>query len=148
MGDNVLMKTKLLILILPLFALAQNPQPDMQWVDEEIAAIKPPRTGLATNALLGLTDPFAAQLILNQPPQPKKEPGTYVKRKPMKPFTLESVINSKTALIDGKWYQQNDTIHGYVIQKIEGDSVLLKNKKKQLRLSLKTENAKIKINVK
>ena len=41
MGDYLLMKTMLLLLTLPLIALAQNTQPDLKWVDEEIAANKP-----------------------------------------------------------------------------------------------------------
>ncbi|WP_345989559.1 hypothetical protein WCX18_03360 [Sulfurimonas sp. HSL1-2] len=143
------MKTKLLLLMLPLFAFAQDVQPDMQWVDQEIAAIKPPRQGVSSAALFGLQDPFRAQLILNQPPQAKKGTTAYVQRyAPKPPLTLESVINSHTALIDGKWYKQNDTIYGYAIVKIERDSVLLQKKKKQITLTLKKKNPKIQINAK
>ncbi|MHC3993884.1 hypothetical protein ACXWTF_03590 [Thiomicrolovo sp. ZZH C-3] len=142
------MKTKLLLLILPLIALAQEGvQPDMQWVDQEIAAIKPPRKGVHSSALYGLRDPFRAQLILNQPAKAKGT-GTYVKRPARRYMTLESVINSRSALIDGKWYKQDDTIYGYVITKIERDSVMLQKKKKQVTLTLKKKNPKIQINAK
>jgi len=141
------MKTMLLLLTLPLIALAQNTQPDLKWVDEEIAAIKPPRKGVQQSALRGLKDPFRAQLILNQPPG-KPGKAVAVRRPAPKPLTLESVINSNTARIDGKWYKQDDKIYGYTIQKIERDSVLLKKNKKQITLSLKAKNKQIKINAK
>ncbi len=128
--------------------MAQGMQPDMKWVDDEIAAIQPPRKGVSSNALFGLKDPFRDQLILNQPKGQKKGTTTYVRRVERVPLTLESVINSHTALIDGKWYKQNDTIYGYSIVKIERDSVLLQKKKKQLTLTLKKKNPKIQINAK
>ncbi|WP_345970866.1 MULTISPECIES: hypothetical protein [Sulfurimonas] len=141
------MKTKLLLLTLPLIVLAEGMQPDMKWVDDEIAAIKPPRKGVHASALYGLQDPFRAQLILNQPHKAKAT-GTYVKRPKQRYMTLESVINSRTALIDGKWYKEKDTIYGYVITKIERDSVLLQKKKKEVTLTLKKKNPKIQINAK
>jgi hypothetical protein len=141
------MKTMLLLLTLPLIALAQNTQPDLKWVDEEIAAIKPPRKGVHSSALRGLKDPFRAQLILNQPPG-KPGKAVAVRRPKPKPLTLQSVINSKTARIDGKWYKQDDKIYGYTIQKIERDSVLLQKKTKQIMLSLKAKHKQIKINAK
>jgi len=148
MGDHLLMKTMLLLLTLPLILLAQGVQPDMQWVDEEIAAIKPPRKGVSDAALLGLKDPFRAQLILNQPPKSGETGGYYVAPVERKPLTLQSIFNGHSALIDGKWYKQNDSIYGYVITKIGYDSVRLQKKKKQLTLTLRKKNAKIQINAK
>ena len=119
----------------------------MQWVDQEIAAIKPPRKGVPSGALLGLKDPFRAQLILNQPPGSRT--AVAVKRpRQERPFTLEAVINSRTVLIDGKWYTQHEKIYGYTIQSIGRDSVLLQKQKKQIKLSLVKHNKNIEINAK
>ena len=137
-----------LLLLLPLTLLAENVQPDMQWVDQEIAAIKPPRKGVPSGALLGLKDPFRAQLILNQPPGSGAKVAAIRRPRAERPFTLEAVINSKTALIDGKWYKQDEKIYGYTIQNIGRDNVVLQKKKKQIKLSLVKHNKNIKINAK
>lgn len=148
------MKTMLLLLTLPLLALAQSTQPDMKWVDDEITAIKPPRKGVPANELAGLKDPFSTQIRLNQP----KGTGTggksvaIVKPKP-RPLTLEVVLNSRSAMIDGKWYKVDDKLYGYTIREIGGDNVLLekkmtKQKKKQITLTLSKKNKNIKLNAK
>jgi len=149
MGDYVLMKTKLLLLALPLIAFAQAPHADLKWVDEEIAAIQPPREGVSSRALYGLKDPFKSQLYLNQPHKAGATKAV-AKKAPRRThrFTLEAIINAKTAQIDGKWYKQDDKIYGYTIKKIESSSVVLQNKAKTLELSLVTKNDKIKINAK
>jgi len=149
------MKTMLLLLLtLPLIALAESTQPDMKWVDDEIAAIKPPRKGVPASELAGLKDPFLTQIRLNQP----KGKGSgvksvaIVKPKP-RPLTLEVVLNSRSAMIDGKWYKVDDTLYGYTIREIGSDSVLLekkmkKQKKKQITLTLSKKNKNIKLNAK
>ena len=146
------MKTATLLLIFPLLAAAQSTQPNLQWVDREVAAIKPPRKGVSPAKLVGIRDPFLAQLQLNQPPVTKKEGDTPLK-KPVKPeeqkhMVLQAVFNKHTAMIDGKWCKTEDKVYGYVLREIGRDSVLLTKKKKRLRLSLKTKNDKIKINAK
>lgn len=144
------MKAKLILLTLPLLAIAQNTHPNLQWVDEEVAAIKPPRKGVQTSALRGLKDPFAAQLLLNQPPIAEGEQPAIVANTPEEQnnLTLQAIMNGHSALIDGKWYRQDDKIYGYVIRKIDRDSVLLQRKKKKLKLSLNVKNDNIKINTK
>jgi len=126
--------------------LAENVQPDMKWVDQEIDAIKPSRKGVHSGALLGLKNPFYIQLILNQPPGSGTQTVVVKPKRHERPFTLEAVINSRTAMIDGKWYKQDEKVHGYTIQSIGKDSVLLQMKKKQITLSLVKSNKNIKIN--
>lgn len=140
------MKTMLLLLLLPLTMLAESVQPDMKWVDQEIEAIKPPRKGVHSGALLGLKNPFYIQLILNQPPGSGTKTVVAKPKRHERPFTLEAVINSRTAMIDGKWYKQDEKVHGYTIQSIGKNSVLLQMKKKQITLSLVKSNKNIKIN--
>lgn len=144
------MKTKLLLLVLPLLLSAQSVEPDLKWVDNEIEAIKPPRTGVAPYKIAKLKDPFAYQLMLNRP-QGKgsgKKTGTYVNRPAKTSFTLEAVVNKHSAMIDGKWYKKDDKVHGYVVQAIGYNSVQLSSKKKKLHLTLSKKNDKIKINAK
>ncbi len=153
MGDNLLMKTTILLLTLPLLALAQATRPDLKWVDDEVAAIKPPRKGVSPSSLGALKDPFRAQLLLNQPPaEPTdgKRPAPNVPEAPAERHTLslQAVFNGKSALIDGKWYKQDQKVYGYVVREIGYDSVLLQSKKKKLKLSLYKHNDDIKINVK
>ena len=141
------MKKTIILLLLPLAMFAENAQPDMKWVDQEITAIKPPRKGVSESSLLGLKDPFREQLVLNQP----AGSGTYVavkRPRAERPFTLEAIINNRIVLIDGKWYKQNEKIYGYTVQSIGNDSVVLQNKKKQINLTLSKKNKNIKINAK
>ena len=144
------MKTSLLLLTLPLFVFAQTSKPDLKWVDEEVAAIKPPRKGVNTDFVRRLKDPFAAQIALNQPPSDETLPGSAASAEPIhnQNMTLQAIFNGKTALIDGKWYKQDEKIYGYIISRIDHDAVLLQRKKKKLKLSLVTKNDNIKINAK
>lgn len=149
------MKTSLILLLTPLLFLAHgaqtdSKQADMKWVDDEVAAIKPPRKGVTADALSGLNNPFAAALLLNQPPQKEGEI-------PVQPivtpadnttFNLFAVMNAQKALIDGKWYNVDEKVHGYTIDKISSDSVSLHKKRKKVKLSLKAQNENIQINVK
>ena len=141
------MKKIIILLLLPLAVFAENVTADMHWVDQEIDAIKPPRKGVVAGALVGLKDPFRDQLILNQPPGSGKT--IMVKRaRAERPFTLEAVINSRLVLIDGKWYKQDEKVHGYTVQSIGKDNVTLQNKQKQIKLTLVKQNKNIKINAK
>ncbi len=144
------MKTKLLIITLPLFVYAQTPQPDLQWVDKEVAAIKPPRKGMNPSSVDRIRDPFAAQLALYQPPVTEgknvvKNPAAHVQTGSL---LLQAVFNGKSAMIDGKWYKVDQKVYGYTVSKIDHNSVLLRKKKKKLKLTLITKNDKIKINAK
>ena len=140
------MKTILLLMLLPLIVLAEGT--NLAWVDEEIAAIKPPRKGLEPSALGGLIDPFRAQLLLNRPPEEKTDAVVSVRPKREKALTLDSIINRRSVMIDGKWYKQNDTVYGYTITAIGYDSVQLEKKRKKRTLTLKNNSNQIRINAK
>lgn len=103
------MKATLILLALPLLAIAQNAQPNLQWVDEEVTAIKPPRKGLQHSELRVLKNPFAAQLLLNQPPvEGNQTVALSSMPEEQNDLALQAIINGHTALIDGKWYQQDE----------------------------------------
>lgn len=149
------MKTSLLLLLTPLLFIAHGAQTntkqaDMKWVDDEVAAIKPPRKGVTADALSGLHNPFADALLLNQPPQEEGAAPAMPVPTPADNtnFNLFAVMNAQKALIDGTWYQVDDKVHGYTVDKIGNDSVSLKKKRRKIELTLKAQNENIQINVK
>ncbi len=144
------MKTTLLFLTLPLLLSAQTVQPDLKWVDSEIEAIKPPRKGVSHYKVSSIKNPFARQLALNQPPaeEQKEEQKALPEPEPFHPLTLQAILNRNSALIDGKWYKEDEKIYGYTIQDISYDTVLLSKKKKKLKLTLFKKNKNIQINAK
>lgn len=145
------MKTTLIIL-LAVFLSSTLFATELEWVDEQIEAIKPPRKGVNIS---GVGDPFIF-LEKNKPKTKEKSgtsstPGTRVtaakpsvlKQKACPPdgnatksnnFDLSAIINSK-AMINGSWYKKSDTINSYTVSDISKNSVTLKKGDKELILS-------------
>lgn len=126
---------------------------ELSWVDEQVEAIKPPRSGVSSQLLRAAENPF---IFLKK--EEKKENLGSVKtgkalpatisplQKPKKKsesFTLWLVVN-KMAKINDAWYKEGATIHGYKVEKIEPKSVLLTKKKKRLLLSTRSNSTKLK----
>ncbi|WP_428737154.1 hypothetical protein [Sulfurimonas sp.] len=128
---------------------ATNPS-ELSWVDEQIEAIKPSRSG-ATNGYLGqIRDPF---IFLDKEEKKvsktsstiqttKNITSTNVVKTPKKAgkLTLEAIINH-SALIDGKWYKEGQNIYGYKVAKVDGKNVLLKKSEKNLLLTTKSKRS-------
>lgn len=128
---------------------------ELEWVDEQIQAIKPPRKSVVIADVL---DPFVF-LKKNRPKEEKKETPLAVvaasappKKIPELPkeltsedFTLSTIINT-SAMINGNWYKQNDRIENFIISEIDKQFVILKNQKgdKTIFLSTKTQTLKFK----
>ena len=121
---------------------------ELQWVDKQIDAIKPPRTGLNTSTLSSVNDPFIF-LTKNKPEKKEKTKSkvksgkstakvtnTLVAKKKFS-FSLAAVIN-KSALISGNWYKVGEIVNGYKLAKVQPTSVVLTRKKKKLVLSTKS----------
>jgi hypothetical protein len=154
MGDYVLMKTLLLTLIFVSGTLFANANTD--WVDKQVQAIKPPRTGVSHAAINRVKNPFifvykktdgsktAASKTAKKVVDPKKAAQVAAKKGPLK---LAAIMNN-SALINGSWYQVNDKVRGYTLSKIETDAVLLKRAKTKKMLFITEENPNIKIQVK
>lgn len=152
------MKT-LSILLLTLLLSNVLVATELDWVDEQIEAIKPPRKGVV---VAGVTNPFVF-LDKNKPKDAKKgvnapaaAPATAQKtttvgsdkeKEAPKPesFVLNAIINS-SAMINGNWYRLNDKVSSYIISEIDKDFVTLKNKKgdKTILLSTLTKNKTLK----
>lgn len=137
------MKTLLIILSLNLFAN------ELQWVDEQINAIQPPREGIRKSKVNSIKSPFIF-LKKETSSKAKVKKVTKTKRaniisKSEKRLRLEAVIN-KSALINGKWYKLLDRVGKYKLIDITKENVILSFKRKKLLLSLKKRNSKIKFN--
>jgi hypothetical protein len=147
MGDNLLMKKFITasVLLLSIEAFATS---DLKWVNEQVDAIKPSRTGISSSFISGLKDPIKPEEVKKVK---KKNSPTIItsttkstRELHLKPLTLESIIN-KSAYINGKWYRENDQVRGKKITLISKNYVILQYKKKQTRLFINKKNDKIKI---
>ena len=140
------MKTLFIPLILSLSLFAN----ELQWVDKQIQAIKPPREGISKTKINATKSPF---IVLKKIPKEKlsstqnssktskltKNIKASKTRKKSKILLLDTIIN-KSARINGKWYKSNEKIGKYTITNIESRTVTLSYKKKILILSTMSKN--------
>ncbi len=172
MGDKIL-KKYLLFILLSSFVLANQIQPkpkanientsikklqkELQWVDKQIEAIKPPRKGVAYRAISYLKDPF----VFLEKNKTKKEKKTQTfktapsvvptsitnsvgKQKVVskkKILKLKAIMNN-SALINDKWYKVGEVVNGYTITKVTLTEVLLKKGSKSITLTTYTKKFK------
>lgn len=121
---------------------------ELEWVDEQIEAIKPPRKGYAIS---GVNDPF---IFLEKNKPKSKEKGASSSKgapkiaatkslsatkkdeivKKAVTFELSTIMNS-SALINGIWYKKSDKVESYTISDIGKNCVTLKKGDKELILS-------------
>jgi hypothetical protein len=146
MGDQILMK-KIIFLTL-LLGLQSYAGTDLKWVDEQIDAIKPARSGIKSSYINNLKDPIKLPVVLKSdtktPGSPFKASASTDRKLHLRPLTVETIIN-KSAYINGHWYRVNQTVRGNKITSIKKNYVVLKDKKKQTRLFVNNKNDKIKI---
>ena len=156
MGDYLLMKTLLLITTIVGTLLANDA--NTAWVDKQVAAIKPPRSGLSTQAINNVKSPFiivkpkakpGAKTASKRKAKAKPKTGVAVKKAPsaIGPLKLIAVLNN-SALINGKWYKTNEKVRGYSVSKIDQKSVVLRKGKREKKLFISIANPKIKIQIK
>ena len=131
---------------------------ELQWVDEQIQAIKPPRSGISKSKVNSIKDPFIflkkekkvkeGKTARNTTNNTKKVVSATSKNsisKKVTSFSLDAIIN-KSALINGKWYKINTKVGKYTLSSVDKTSVILSYEKKQLLLSTATQNKKLKFN--
>ena len=81
-------------------------------------------------------DPFYHDTHVKHKVPSKK--GTPTKAKvSKKALTLSMILNQK-AFINGRWYAQNEKVARYVLEEVNEDSVLLRQKHKHIVLKLET----------
>ena len=146
MGDYILMKKLLLTLMCMTGILIADANTD--WVDKQIEAIKPPRTGVNHASVDSVNNPFV--FVYKQTAKTPSKDGSAkktVKSTRTGPLRLFAVMND-TALISGKWYKANEKVRGYSVAKIEPESVLLTKGKTKKMLFVTSTNSNIKIQTK
>lgn len=164
MGDYLLMKT--LLISLSVLLSTQLLCDELSWVDEQVQAIKPARSGMSKQMLASIKSPFIF-LTKNRGKEEKKaklnarttpsiapqhnasnthavQQNTAQSRTLRKSLSLNAIMNN-SAMINDNWYKQGDMIAGYRVQKITYDSVLLVHKAKKLLLTTKSRITTIKI---
>ncbi len=117
---------------------------ELEWVDEQIDAIKPPRNGINKSKINTIKSPFIYKAI-----KEKEKVASLVNKdtniitKKEINLSLNAIMN-ESAFINEKWYKINDKIGKYTITSINRERVILIYKKKTLLLSIKTKNNSIK----
>ncbi|MCK9454818.1 MAG: hypothetical protein WCY51_02545 [Sulfurimonas sp.] len=150
------MKTALIILLTlslsnSLFAT------ELEWVDEQVEAIKPPRKGVN---IASIATPFvfleknrskdkkdakktSTSSKKSTPSKAVDAPKVEQKAPVKKSFTLSTIINS-SAMIDGNWYKVNDKLRSYTVTDITKTTVTLEDGTKKLTLSTIKRNQNLK----
>ena len=130
---------------------------ELQWVDEQIQAIKPPRNAISKAKIDAVKNPFIFLHKTSKKRNPKlagNKKSTWKKSnssksstnksvKTARSFSLDAIIN-KSALINGKWYKINSKIGRYTLSSVNTTSVVLSYRKKEIRLSTRSGTNKIK----
>jgi hypothetical protein len=147
MGDYLLMKTLLLLIFISSSLLADA---NTDWVDGQVAAIKPPRKGVSSNTISRVKNPFIITYSASTTGEKSSTPSagkSTVKQTGIQPLKVHAIMND-SALINGKWYKADEKVQGYRVAKIDRESVLLTSGKKEKKLFLSSANSKIQIQIK
>lgn len=136
---------------------------ELAWVDEQIEAIKPPRTGLSHKSLSLIKDPFIflkknrgkeeekvalkAQRSSRPPTSTLSKSKKIAKKVKVNNEVLHlSLIVNKKAMINEHWYSRGEKVNGYTLEEVHPTTVLLAKGKKRLLLSTRVINKNIKFN--
>ena len=143
------MKTLYIILLL-LFTnqLCAN---ELTWVDEQVAAIKPPRIGISNKSIAKLKDPFIflikqnKQRVVEGKRSSKKaiRYSHYTRKYYSRKLHLEAILN-KSVMINKRWYKEGQWVYGYKIVKVNRTSILLQKQNKKLLLSTMSKSKNLK----
>ena len=133
---------------------------ELQWVDQQINAIKPPRKGVDSAIISKIKNPFiklnnqqikkktkTTKTIKIYKPPPKKIYKIKTKTKKTNRYNLNlAAILNNTALINGKWYKIGTKVSGFTLKEINQNYVILVDGKRVLVLSTDTKNTTLKFN--
>lgn len=141
---------KTLYAILILLGITQLSASELSWVDEQVEAIKPPRSGISSKEIRAVKDPFIFLVKKDDVEgKPKKSASKkvstahYVKKSHTKRLVLNAILN-KSAMINKKWYKEGDKVYGYKLAQVNTTSVVLKRQNKQLLLSTASKSKNLK----
>ncbi len=123
---------------------------ELSWVDEQVQAIKPPRTGVSTSKINVLGSPF---VFLKKGKEESTKKDSTVKKQSTpnsnsvsehsQALVLDAIIN-KSALINGKWYKEQEKVGKYTLSRVDRKIVVLKYEAKELFLSVEAKSKNIK----
>ena len=132
---------------------------ELAWVDDQVNAIKPSRSGIKNSSISRLKDPFiflkkngAKTYSKASSKKATALPGSVaksstntqaVKKQAKKRLSLNAIMNN-SALISGSWYKVNDKVHNYTLSSVNKTSVVLSKNGKNLVLSTDSRNLTLK----
>ncbi len=124
---------------------------ELTWVDEQVAAIKPPRIGISNKSIAKLKDPFIflvkqnEQIVVRGKRSSKKviRYSHYINKYYSRKLYLEAILN-KSVMINKRWYKEGQWVYGYKIVKVNRTSVLLQKQNKKLLLSTMSKSKNLK----
>ncbi|WP_321777966.1 hypothetical protein [Sulfurimonas sp.] len=150
---------KFTLLLITLFISATLSSNELSWVDTQVEAIKPPRKGMETKALTEIHSPFIYSNGKKAKRRyTKKKSSTYKKpskvsttstkslhtmQKLPKNLVLSAVIN-KSALINGEWYNLNDSLYGYKLSSVKRTTIILSRGESKVTLSTRDKKQNLK----
>ncbi len=139
------------LMIIIVTASSASAEDSLAWVDQQIAAIKPKRSGISDTKIAEITSPILYKKVeveeIEKSDGTKKLTVAQIKLpEPIKPLKVTAIFN-KSALIDGQWLKVNSSIRGYKVRHINSDNVLLQSSNKKLKLFIKEKNDNIKIQI-
>ena len=113
---------------------------ELTWVDEQVAAIKPPRVGISQKEIEQIKNPFISSHKEKKKSSIKVYKHThFIKRYYTKKLSLEAILN-KSVLINRRWYKEGAWVYGYRLIKVNSDSAILQKQGRKLRLSTVSKN--------
>jgi hypothetical protein len=130
---------------------------ELSWVDKQVDAIKPPRSGMKASGLKRIKNPFIF-LEKNRTTDSKENPKVQLqastkqnslvikkqKIKTVNKVLVLSLLMNNSAMISGEWYKLGDKVNGFEIIEINRNSILLRKQKKKLLLSTNSNTKKLK----
>lgn len=143
---------KNLLIILTILLSSSLFSNELDWVDEQVEAIKPARSGMSYKTVSSLHNPFVylkkkekENTTSSTVAQTTSNTKTQKVKQTKQVLTLWLIMND-SAKINDVWYKKGDRVNGYEIQEIDSQSVLLTKKKKKLLLSTRSSNKNLKFN--
>jgi uncharacterized protein YdcH (DUF465 family) len=156
MGDNLLMKIYIYIIFFMMtFSSSHAQSMDLGWVDQQIEAIIPQRSGIDIQSINNIKEPFVflkdenvttdEEIVFNTDIMESNGTITEVQVVKLEPLKLTAIIN-KNALIDKKWYKLEEKVREMTVVEIKKDNIVLKDRyNKYSHLFISQDNEKIKL---
>jgi hypothetical protein len=139
------MKKTVILFILTLSSILNAATLSHVEIKTMVEKIKHQRDGIEISVLETTPNPFAiVEKVEEVKEEIKKEEKVQIIKKEVV-HHLSAILNH-AAFIDGKWYKVGDKVGAFILVSINYDTVDLKSKKEQKKLSIKKEKRKFILN--